>query len=76
MMADERTARPVSGEIMTEPPAIATADRILRGPAADIVDADYVVVSRPVSLVENVSPLPRLIVTPPIEGMDMLRKAE
>ncbi|TGS38692.1 MULTISPECIES: hypothetical protein [unclassified Mesorhizobium] len=76
MMAEERTARPVSGEIMTEPPAIAMADRIVRGPVADIVDADYVVVSRPVSPVENVSPLPRLIVTPPIEGMDMLRKPE
>ncbi|RUW98517.1 MAG: hypothetical protein EOS71_19135 [Mesorhizobium sp.] len=76
MMAEERTARPVSGEIMTEPPAIAMADRIVRGPVADIVDADYVVVSRPVSTVENVSPLPRLIVTPPIDGMDMLRKPE
>ncbi|TGT45819.1 hypothetical protein [Mesorhizobium sp. M8A.F.Ca.ET.165.01.1.1] len=76
MMAEERTARPVSGEIMTEPPAIAMADRIVRGPVADIVDADYVVVSRPASPVENVSPLPRLIVTPPIDGMDMLRKPE
>lgn len=75
-MADERTARPVSGEIMTDPPAIAVADRIVRGPAADIVDADYVVISRPIPPVENVSPQPRLIVTPPIEGMDMLRKPE
>nr|WP_245265061.1 hypothetical protein [Mesorhizobium opportunistum] len=73
-MADERTARPVSGEIMTDPPAVAVADRFMRGPAAEIVDADYVVMSRPP--VENVSPPPRAIVTPPIEGMDMLRKPE
>jgi len=73
-MADERTARPVSGEIMTDAPAIAAADRFMRGPAADIVDADYVVMSRPP--VENVSSPPRAIVTPPIEGMDMLRKPE
>ncbi|MER8629516.1 hypothetical protein NKH55_06990 [Mesorhizobium opportunistum] len=74
MMADERTARPVSGEIMTDPPAIAAADRFMRGPAADVVDADYVVMSRPP--VESVPPPPRAIVTPPIEGMDMLRKPE
>jgi len=76
MMADERTARPVSGEIMTDPPAIAVADRVVRGPAADIVDADYVVMSRSVPPVESVSPQPRPIVTPRIEGMDMLRKPE
>ncbi|WP_202357704.1 fimbrillin family protein [Mesorhizobium sp. 113-3-3] len=76
MMADERTARPVSGEIMTDAPAIAVADRIVRGPAADIVDADYVVMPRLVPIVESVSPQPRPIVTPSIEGMDMLRKPE
>ncbi|MGX7875148.1 fimbrillin family protein [Mesorhizobium sp. ORM6] len=76
MMADERTARPVSGEIMTDPRAIAAAVRIVRGPAADIVDADYEVMPRLVPAVESVSPPPRLIVAPPIEGMDMLRKPE
>jgi hypothetical protein len=76
MMADDRTARPVSGEIMTDPRAIAAVDQIVRGPAADIVDADYVVMSRPVPPVESPSPLPRAIVSPPIEGMDMLRKPE
>jgi len=75
-MADERTARPVSGEIMTDPPAIAVADRIVRGAAADIVDADYEVMPRFAPAVESVSPPPRAIVTPPIEGMDMLRKPE
>jgi hypothetical protein len=75
-MADERTARPVSGEIMTDPPAIAVADRIVRGPAADIIDADYVVLPPPTPSVESDSPLPRPIVTPSIEGMDMLRKPE
>ncbi|MER8490197.1 hypothetical protein NKI51_25275 [Mesorhizobium australicum] len=76
MMADERTARPVSGEIMTDPAAVAAVDRILRAPADDIIDADYMVLPQPASPVENVSPLPRAIVTPPIEGMDMLRKPE
>ncbi|ESY84512.1 hypothetical protein X739_20280 [Mesorhizobium sp. LNHC220B00] len=76
MMADERTARPVSGEIMTDPAAVAAVDRILRAPADDIIDADYIVLPQPASPVENVSPLPRAIVTPPIEGMDMLRKPE
>ncbi|MER9297988.1 hypothetical protein NKI38_16045 [Mesorhizobium sp. M0621] len=76
MMADDRTARPVSGEIMTDPAAIAATDRFMRGSAADIVDADYMVMPRLVPDVESVSPLPRAIVMPPIEGMDMLRKPE
>lgn len=76
MMADERTARPVSGEIMTDPPAIVAAERIVRGPAADIVDADYEVMPRLVPTVESVAPPPRLMVTPSVEGMDMLRKPE
>ncbi|MBZ9671598.1 hypothetical protein [Mesorhizobium sp. ES1-3] len=76
MMADPRTARPVSGEIMTEPPAIGMADRIVRGPAADIIDADYEVMPRFAPTVESDSPPPRAIVPPPIEGMDMLRKPE
>ncbi|MER9335230.1 hypothetical protein NKJ06_14720 [Mesorhizobium sp. M0293] len=61
---------------MTDPAAIAAADRFMRGSAADIVDADYVVMPRLVPDVESVSPLPRAIVMPPIEGMDMLRKPE
>ncbi|AZV19917.1 hypothetical protein EN904_17135 [Mesorhizobium sp. M7A.F.Ca.CA.001.07.2.1] len=76
MMADDRTARPVSGEIMTDPAAIAAADRFMRGSAADIVDADYVVMPRLAPAVESVSPLPRAIVMPPVAGMDMLRKPE
>jgi hypothetical protein len=38
-MADERTARPVSGEIMTGPATNAAPERAIFG-AADIVDAD------------------------------------
>jgi hypothetical protein len=76
MMADERTARPVSGEIMTDPPAIATVVRISRAPAADIVDADYVVTTRRAPVVEAVSSPQRVIATPALEGMDMLRKPE
>ncbi|TGQ67366.1 hypothetical protein EN829_023630 [Mesorhizobium sp. M00.F.Ca.ET.186.01.1.1] len=76
MMAEDRTARPVSGEIMTDPAAIAVADRIMRGSAADIVDADYVVMPRSAAIVEAASPPQRIIVTPSIEGMDMLRKPD
>ncbi|TPM31645.1 hypothetical protein [Mesorhizobium sp. B2-3-5] len=76
MTADERTARPVSGEIMTDPLAIAVADRIVRGPAPDIVDADYVVMPRTAAATQAQPPQPRPIVTPPVEGMDMLRKPE
>lgn len=76
MMADQRTARPVSGEIMTDPAAIAATDRIVRGPAADIIDADYVVMPRTAAAGEAAAPQPRVIVTPSIEGMDMLRKPE
>ncbi len=75
MMAEDRTARPVSGEIMTDPPANAVADRIMRGSAADIIDADYEVMPRLVPAAESVSP-PRVIIPPSIEGMDMLRKPE
>jgi hypothetical protein len=75
-MAEDRTARPVSGEIMTDPAAIAAADRFLRAPETDIVDADYVVMPRLVPTLESVSPPPRAIVTPSIDGMDMLRKPE
>ena len=76
MMAEDRTARPVSGEIMTDPAANAAADRFMRGSTADIVDADYKVVPRIVPAPEAVAPQPRAIVTPPIEGMDMLRKPD
>lgn len=48
----------------------------MRGSTADIVDADYVVMPRLAPAVESVSPLPRAIVMPSIEGMDMLRKPE
>jgi len=75
MMAEDRTARPVSGEIMTDPAAIAATDRFMRGPMADIVDADYVVLAR-VAATESVPPLPRVVHLPSIEGMDMLRKPE
>ena len=77
MMAEDRTARPVSGEIMTDPAASAAPERIMRGPEADIVDADYEVLPRSAARSE-VSPPPnsRAIASPSIEGMDMLRKPE
>ncbi|TPK44553.1 MULTISPECIES: hypothetical protein [unclassified Mesorhizobium] len=75
MMAEDRTARPVSGEIMTDPSANAAPERILRAGAADIVDADYVVVPRAAPHAEAISPR-RVMSMPSLEGMDMLRKPE
>ncbi|WP_354494265.1 hypothetical protein [Mesorhizobium robiniae] len=72
MMAEDRTARPVSGEIMTD--MAAAPERIMRDPADDIVDADYEVLPR---FTGSMDPPPsRVIATPSIEGMDMLRKPE
>jgi hypothetical protein len=72
-MADDRTARPVSGEIMTDTAANPAPERIMRDPAGDIVDADYEVLPRTAGT--SVSPPPlRVITTPSIKGMDMLRK--
>jgi hypothetical protein len=72
MMAEDRTARPVSGEIMTD--TAAAPERIMRDPADDIVDADYEVLPR---FTGSMDPPPsRVIATPSIEGMDMLRKSD
>jgi len=76
MMAEDRTARPVFGEIMTDPAAIPAPERIMRGLATDVVDADYEVLPRFGSRTDAAAPLPRVIATPSIEGMDMLRKPE
>ncbi|MCA0011219.1 hypothetical protein LB561_07875 [Mesorhizobium sp. B292B1B] len=76
MMAEDRTARPVSGEIMTDPPANAAPEHVLRAGAADIVDADYVVVPRAAPRAEAISPPLRVMSMPSLEGMDMLRKPE
>ncbi|MEZ2333152.1 hypothetical protein AB6802_25810 [Mesorhizobium sp. RCC_202] len=76
-MADDRTARPVSGEIMTGAAAKATSERVVLDAPADVVDADYVVLprfdARP-GPVPTISPPPSS--TPPIEGMGMLRRPE
>jgi hypothetical protein len=73
-MAEDRNACPVSGEIMTDPVAIA-ADRFEVDRAKDVIDADYVVMTRLAPAAESVSQ-PRLIIPPAIEGMDMLRRPE
>ncbi|MGX5802850.1 hypothetical protein ACWGS9_16595 [Bradyrhizobium sp. Arg314] len=73
-MADERTARPVSGEIMTGTATHAAPERVMFD-AADIVDADYVVLPRFAAHPEPASP-PLIPSTPSIEGMGMLRKPE
>ncbi|TPI59771.1 hypothetical protein FJ417_15220 [Mesorhizobium sp. B3-1-7] len=72
-MADERTARPVSGEIMTGTATNAAPDRVMFD-AADIVDADYVVLPRFAATPS--APPPQIPPTPSIEGMGMLRKPE
>jgi hypothetical protein len=72
-MADDRTARPVSGEIMTSPATNAAPERMMSG-AADIVDADYVVLPR--FAAAPTAPSPQIPPTPAIEGMGMLRKPE
>ncbi len=72
MMAEQRTARPVSGEIMT---GTSVAPE-LRPEATDIVDADYEVLPRLVPRMEAVSSIARGIAPPSIEGMDMLRKPD
>jgi len=73
-MADERTARPVSGEIMTGTATNAAPERVMFGPA-DIVDADYVVLPRFAAHPEPAAP-PQIPSTPSIGGMGMLRKPE
>lgn len=72
MMAEQRTARPVSGEIMT---GTSVAPE-LRPMATDIVDADYEVLPRLVPRVEALLSPARGTATPSIEGMEMLRKPE
>ncbi|PDQ21070.1 hypothetical protein CN311_11080 [Mesorhizobium sanjuanii] len=74
MMAEDRTARPVSGEIMADMAVM--PERVMRGPASDIVEADYEVLPRTAPDVDPSPPPSRVIDTPSIEGMDMLRKAE
>lgn len=73
-MADDRTARPVSGEFMTDSAANPAPERILRDPADDVVDAEYEVLPRLTGGMDPSLPLSRVIATPSIEGMDMLRK--
>jgi hypothetical protein len=73
-MADDRTARPVSGEFMTDSAANPAPERILRDPADDVVDAEYEVLPRLTGGIDPSLPLSRVIATPSIEGMDMLRK--
>ena len=73
-MADERTARPVSGEIMTGTATNAWPERVIVD-AADIVDADYVVLPRLAAHPLPSAPAP-ILSAPPIQGMGMLRKPE
>lgn len=81
-MADARTARPVSGEIMTgRAPQASPGHKT--GPVQDIIDADYEVLpsSRArLPVAETAAPsrsTPDLAVPGPVmEGMDMLRRPE
>lgn len=73
-MAEQRTARPVSGEIMTGLGTNGAPE--LRPVATDIVDADYEVLPRLVPRIEAASLPERGIATPSMAGMEMLRKPE
>ena len=73
-MAEHRTARPVSGEIMTGLGTSVAPD--LRPAAIDIVEADYEVLPRAVSTADAMQPPARSTATPSIEGMEMLRKPD
>ncbi|MGB3538374.1 MAG: hypothetical protein WBA42_09455 [Mesorhizobium sp.] len=80
-MADARTARPVSGEIMTGPAIGASsgetaAARAFRSISHDIVEADYEVVSQPAGRARAAQPAQAVAPTPSVEGMDMLRKPD
>lgn len=59
---------------MTDSAANPAPERILRDPAADVVDADYEVLPRLTASMDPSSPLSRVIAKPSLEGMDMLRK--
>lgn len=78
-MADERKARPVSGEIMAGAATGAEHRHAAPGPAGEIVDADYEVLPRFRGRTEPVLPAvrpPGAMPAPSLEGMDMLRKPE
>ncbi|OHV88832.1 hypothetical protein [Mesorhizobium sp. ORS 3428] len=76
-MAEDRTARPVSGEIMTGMAVNAAPERTKFDAPADIVDADYVVLPRFGSRAGSAAaPPPQIPSTPSFEGMDMLRRPE
>ncbi|RWA71661.1 hypothetical protein [Mesorhizobium sp.] len=77
-MAEDRTARPVSGEIMTGTATSAAPERVMFDAPADVVDADYVVLPRFAARSEPIaaSVPPQMPSTPSIEGMGMLRKPE
>jgi hypothetical protein len=73
-MADTRTARPVSGEIMTG----RATGRAAPAAADDIIDADYEILPQAgvrAPVVQPPSP-PRSAPTPAVEGMDMLRRQD
>jgi hypothetical protein len=73
-MAKDRTARPVSGEIMAD--RAASSERFVRVATDDIVDADFEVLPRSGVGHETAPPPSRATAMPAIEGMDMLRKPE
>lgn len=80
-MADARTARPVSGEIMTGMAIGASTGETATGRASrhaahDVVEADYEVVSHPAGRAPSVQPPPPVTPAPPVEGMEMLRKPD
>lgn len=75
-MADAHKARPVSGEIMTDAAGPPAGAGVFIPEGHEVIDADYEVVPRGPRSFAPIQPPPRLAPTPPVEGMEMLRKAD
>jgi len=75
-MADAHKARPVSGEIMTDPAGPPAGAGISPAEAHEIIDADYEILPHGPRSSAPTQPPPRIESTPPVEGMAMLRKPD
>jgi hypothetical protein len=76
-MADERNARPVSGEIMAANAAAREPAKTV-APAADVIDAEFETLrADPAERLSAASPLPAIgTLAAPTQGLDTLRKGD
>lgn len=75
-MADAHKARPVSGEIMTDAAGRPASAGISTPEVHEVIDADYEILPQGRHSFAPVQPPPRIEATPPVEGMEMLRKVD